>query len=161
MESLDNSLKSNENTVPLKRPVIVAASGYFSPLHSAHIEYLEKSKELGDYLVVIVNNDRQELAKKGAVFIECSERLKIVKSLKCVDMVVESMDQDRSVCETLSILRPDIFTNGGDQSNEGIPEAKTCNLLGIKLVDGLGDKKQSSSAIIARAKLIKDYKNNK
>ncbi len=141
-----------------KMPVIVVASGYFSPLHSSHIEYLELSKALGDILIIVVNNDKQEKLKKGEVFIECSERMKIVRALSCVDMVVEAVDQDRSISITLAILRPNIFTNGGDQFNNGIPEAEICNKLGIKMIDGLGEKKQSSSAIIARAKKIGNYK---
>ena len=37
------------------------------------------------------------------------------------------------------------FGNGGDQNNKSIPESTICNKLNIKLVDGLGDKIQSSS----------------
>jgi cytidyltransferase-like protein len=140
-------------------PVVVVASGYCSPLHSGHVEYLEMSKALGDYLIVVINNDRQEKMKKGSVFIECAERMRVVKALRCVDMVVEAVDRDRSIAKTLAILRPNIFTNGGDQFNGEIPEREICERLGIKMIDGLGDKKQSSSEIIARAKQIADYKN--
>ena len=38
---------------------LVIASGYFNPLHKGHIEYLKRSKELGNSLIVIVNNDVQ------------------------------------------------------------------------------------------------------
>ena len=140
-------------------PVVVVASGYFSPIHSGHLEYLELSKRLGDVLIVIVNNDVQEKLKKGENFMKCSERMKIVKALRCVDMVVESVDTDRSVCKTLTMIRPNIFSNGGDVTNENIAEAAVCQQLGIKMVDKLGDKKNSSSSIIARAKEIPDYKN--
>ncbi len=138
---------------------IVCASLYADPLHSGHIEYLKLSRKLGDRLIVIVNNDNQSILKKGKVFIKCSERIKIIKELRCVDMVVESIDEDRSVCRTLEMLRPDVFTNGGDQFNNAIPEAKICEKLGITLVDGLGSKVQSSSEIIKRAQEIPDYKN--
>ena len=46
---------------------IVAVSGYFDPLHIGHLEYLERSKKLGDYLFVIVNSDYQAKLKKGKV----------------------------------------------------------------------------------------------
>lgn len=141
-----------------KDPVIVVASGYFSPLHSAHVEYLELSAALGDILIVVVNNDYQEKLKKGAIFLESSERMKVVRALRCVDMVVESVDRARDISKTLAILRPHIFTNGGDQTNQSIPETEVCERLNIKMVDGLGEKKQSSSAIIARAREIADYK---
>ncbi len=102
---------------------IVCASGYFNPIHYGHIEYLEKSKQLGDKLIVIVNSDKQSHLKKGASFMPEDERLKIVRSLRCVDAAVLSVDEDRTVCKTLSHLHPDIFTNGGDQNNDTIPEA--------------------------------------
>jgi len=61
---------------------IVVASGYFSPLHAGHVEYLQKSKALGDLLIVIVNNDRQEILKKGKSFMKASEKPRLRKTLK-------------------------------------------------------------------------------
>lgn len=136
----------------MSRKTIVVASGYFNPLHIGHVEYLEKSKQLGDLLVVIVNNDRQTMLKKGKVLISASDRIKVIRALRCVDMVIESVDEDRSVCRTLEAIHPDIFTNGGDQTNERIPESEVCNRLGIQMVDGLGAKVESSSDIVRRAK---------
>ena len=127
---------------------IVVASGYFDPLHIGHIEYLKESKKLGDKLIVIVNNDYQTKLKKGKSFMPCSERVKVVRELECVDIAIESIDKDRTVCETLKILHPDIFTNGGDQNNDSIPEKSICLENNITLVDGLGDKIQSSSWLI-------------
>ncbi len=140
---------------------IVVASGYFSPIHSGHIEYLQKSKDLGDILIVIVNNDRQEILKKGKIFMKAAERVRVVRALECVDVAIESMDEDRTVCKTLAALHPHIFTNGGDQFNDTIPERVTCEKYGIKLVDGLGNKIQSSSGLIENAKKIANYKENK
>lgn len=130
---------------------VVVASGYFDPLHYGHIEYLQKSKDLGDKLIVIVNNDRQAALKKGQPFMPARERVKLVRSLACVDAAIESVDEDRSVCRTLGIVHPDIFTNGGDQKNENIPEAEVCAELGIRMVDGLGEKIQSSSWLLKSA----------
>lgn len=130
---------------------IVCVSGYFSPFHSGHLEYFERSKKLGDKLVVIVNNDKQSYLKKGSSFMKEDERLQIIRSLKCVDYAVISIDEDRTVCKTLESVRPHIFTNGGDQHNTIIPERGICEKLGIKLVDGLGDKIQSSSWLIEGA----------
>ena len=143
----------------MSEKTIVVASGYFSPLHSGHIEYLQKSKALGDILIVIVNNDQQEILKKGKTFMEAAERVRVVRALECVDVAIESMDTDRTVCKTLGSLHPHIFTNGGDQFNDNIPEAETCIKYGIELVDGLGKKIQSSSTLIKNAKKIPDYKN--
>jgi len=130
---------------------IVCASGYFNPIHYGHIEYLEKSKQLGDKLIVIVNSDKQSHLKKGTSFMPENERLKIVRSLRCVDAAILSVDEDRTVCKTLSHLHPDIFTNGGDQNNDIIPEKDICKKMGTKLVDNLGEKIQSSSWLLAKA----------
>lgn len=137
---------------------IVVASGYFDPLHAGHVEYLERSKALGDVLIVIVNNDNQAVLKKGAPFMPASSRVKVLRALKCVDVVVESMDTDRSVCKTLAALHPHIFTNGGDQTNDSIPEAVVCIANGIQMVDCLGEKIDSSSKLIEHAKTIRNYK---
>ena len=138
---------------------IIVCSGYFDPLHAGHVEYLQRSKELGGTLVVIINNDRQASLKKGKPFMPASERIKVIRALACVDLAIESIDEDRTVCKTLAAIHPHIFTNGGDQSNDKIPEAEICNRMGIHLVDGLGDKIQSSSTLIENAKNIKNYKN--
>ena len=130
----------------------VAASGYFDPIHVGHIEYLEKSKALGDKLIVIVNNDNQTCMKKGKPFMSAEDRLKIVKSLKCVDDAFISIDTDSSVCKSLKACNPDIFANGGDRKEEEIPEAKICNELNIEMRDGLGEKIRSSSDLIKNNK---------
>ena len=125
--------------------ITVVASGYFDPLHVGHIEYLEKAKQLGDELVVIVNSDVQAKIKKGRAFMREEDRLKIVKSLKCVDKALISIDNNNSVCESLRLVKPHIFANGGDRKEEEIPEAEVCRELGIEMVDGLGEKIRSSS----------------
>lgn len=127
---------------------VVCASGYFSPLHKGHLEYLERSKKMGDKLVVIVNSDKQSYLKKNSSFMKESERLEIIRSLRCVDYAVISIDDDKTVCKTLECIRPHIFTNGGDQNNNTIPEREICDKLGIELKDGLGEKIQSSSWLI-------------
>jgi cytidyltransferase-like protein len=137
------------------KKIIVVASGYFDPLHVGHIECFELAKRLGDKLVVIVNNDKQSVLKKGFVFMPQEERMQIVKSLKCVDEVFLSIDTDKSVCKSLEYLKPDIFAKGGDRNAGNIPETSVCQRYNIKIVDGLGAKIQSSSD------LIKNYSLNK
>lgn len=127
---------------------IVCVSGYFNPLHAGHIEYFEKSRSLGTKLIVIVNNDKQSMLKKGSSFMTESERLRIIRSLKIVDFAVLSIDEDRTVCKTLESVRPDIFSNGGDQFNDTIPERSVCEKYGISLVDKMGEKIQSSSWLL-------------
>lgn len=131
---------------------VVCVSGYFDCFHKGHLEYLEMAKSLGDKLYVIVNNDEQAAMKKGRAFMPASERVKIIRSIYCVDAAIIAMDKDRTVCETLRLIHPDIFANGGDQNNDTIPERAVCEELGIQLVDGLGEKVQSSSWLLAKAR---------
>ncbi len=135
---------------------IVIVSGYFNPLHKGHIEYLKKSKEQGDYLIVIVNSDYQRELKNSKPFQNQEERLFIVSHLNMVDDVLISIDKDRSVCETIrniyhkyGMSNEISFANGGDQTNDSVPEKIVCDELGIKMVDGLGDKIQSSSWLLS------------
>ena len=129
---------------------VACVSGYFDPIHIGHIEYFKLSRNIADKLMVIVNNDDQATLKKGRPFMPVDERIKIIRELRCVDYVIKSIDTDRTVCKTLESAspRPDYFCNGGDQTNETIPESEVCARLGIKLVDGFGDKIQSSSWLL-------------
>lgn len=137
----------------LKKAVIV--SGYFNPIHKGHIEYFKFAKAVGDVLIVIVNNDHQRALKGSRQFQLEDERLFIISNIKCVDQVFLSIDQDRTVCQTIQLIHKKLgnnyqlaFANGGDQNNNSIPEATICQQLGIDLIDGLGDKIQSSSWLL-------------
>ena len=131
---------------------VVAVSGYFDPLHVGHLEYFEKAKDLGDKLIVLVNNDKQAINKKGYVFMPCEDRMRIVSALSVVDEVVKVIDEDNSVSKTLAMVKPDIFAKGGDRYIYEIPEAEVCKKYGIKIVDGLGEKIRSSSELVKRSK---------
>src|SRR3989344_6589075 len=129
---------------------IVVASGYFDPLHIGHLEYLEKARKLGNKLIVIINNDFQTKMKKGFVFMSQEDRMKIIKALKYVDDVFLSIDNDESVRKSLELLKPNIFSKGGDRKINEIPETPICRKLGIEIVDGLGEKIRASSDLIKK-----------
>tara|TARA_X000000368_G_scaffold333896_1_gene271266 strand:- start:3159 stop:3590 length:432 start_codon:yes stop_codon:yes gene_type:complete len=136
---------------------IVIVSGYFNPLHKGHIEYFHNAKQSFDKLFVIVNNDSQRKLKNSKEFMLQDERKIIVNELKIVDEVFISIDYDRSVCKSLTMISKEyskdnnlFFANGGDQNNKNIPESQLCNKLGIKLLDGLGEKIQSSSWLLKK-----------
>jgi cytidyltransferase-like protein len=132
---------------------IVITSGYFDPIHVGHLECLELARELGDKLVVIVNNDHQATLKKGRAFMPVQDRVKLVAALRCVDEVFLAIDTDASVCNSIegvyneysSVENKIIFAKGGDRMSSEIPEAQLCKRLNIKIVDGLGAKIRSSS----------------
>ena len=127
--------------------VKIAVSGYFDPIHVGHLEYLKMAKALGDTLVVIVNNNHQCVLKKGKFFMDEKDRLEIVKAIKYVDEVFLSVDEDKTVCESLELIRPNIFANGGDRSTAEVPETSICKKYKIEMVDGLGEKIRSSSSL--------------
>jgi len=135
----------------------IIVSGYFNPLHKGHLEYLNHAKAIADKLIVIVNNDRQRELKGSKAFQDEEERVIIISNLKAVDEVVLSIDQGRTVCDTIRQIFEKFgkeydlaFANGGDQSNEIIPEVPVCEELGIALIDGLGEKIQSSSWLLEK-----------
>ena len=130
-----------------KNKIRVAVSGYFDPIHIGHLEYLRMAKELGDSLVVIVNNNYQCKLKKGKHFMDENDRVEIVKALRFVDEVFLSVDKDRTVCKSLEEIKPDVFANGGDRATSEVPETPVCKKFNIKMVDGLGDKIRSSSSL--------------
>ena len=136
-----------------KKAIIV--SGYFNPIHKGHLEYFNSAKALVDELFVIVNSDLQRTLKGSKEFQKEDERLFIVQNIKAVDTAIISIDKDRTVCATIAHLHKHFneaydfgFANGGDQDNNSIPEAPICKQLGIQLIDGLGDKIQSSSWLL-------------
>ncbi|MGL5460783.1 MAG: adenylyltransferase/cytidyltransferase family protein [Cetobacterium sp.] len=125
---------------------IVAVSGGFDTLHIGHIELFKKAKSLGEdvELVVILNTDEFLLKKKGFVFMPLQERKTLLESIKYIDRVFVSIDKDNTVQRSIEAIKPNIFANGGDRHNGEIPEKAICDKYNIKLVDGLGDKIQSS-----------------
>jgi len=131
---------------------IVAASGFFNPIHVGHIEYLERAKKLGDFLIVIVNTDKQVAIKGSTNFMPEDDRLNIVRSLRCVDYALLATDDDGSVCKTLEAIRPHIFAKGGDRNINNIPEFDVCNKLNIEIIDNLGKKIRASSEILKHVK---------
>ena len=136
-----------------KKGMIV--SGYFNPIHKGHIEYFNNAKALTDELFVIVNNDHQRVLKGSKEFQQEAERVFIVSNIRSVDHCILSIDKDRTVCKTIEKIAQDLgseyelsFANGGDQNNNIIPERPICDQMGITLVDGLGNKIQSSSWLL-------------
>ncbi|MBA3047406.1 adenylyltransferase/cytidyltransferase family protein [Patescibacteria group bacterium] len=136
----------------MKKKTIVAVSGYFNPLHVGHLDLIKKAKELGDHLVVIINNDKQVGLKGRIPFMGAKDRAEIIKAIRWVDEVFVSIDKDMTVCKSLQKIKPNIFANGGDRKNlNDIPEYDICKKLNIKLIDGCGKKIRSSSVLIKRA----------
>ena len=122
---------------------VVIVSGFFNPLHGGHLDYLEGAAKMGDRLVVIVNNDNQQLLKKG----------KIMLALRNVDDVILAVDKEPPVIETLKLVADKykeeelIFANGGDRSSDKVvPETEICHKLGIEMKFGVGGVEKADSS---------------
>ncbi len=135
---------------------LVIVSGYFSPLHCGHLDYLEAGASLGDRLIVIVNNDLQQKKKKGKVILPQQDRLRIVKALSIVDEACVAIDDDSSVKKTIESIALKnqqfnlMFANGGDRNQPSdIPEVDVCKEHKIQLIFGVGGstKRDSSTRI--------------
>ena len=141
----------------MSKPKAIIVSGYFNPLHKGHLELFEKAKAAGDQLWVIVNSDHQRELKGSKAFMDQDERLLIVSAIGIVDKALISIDRDKTQCATLADLADKYsyqyelyFANGGDQNKDSIPEVPVCNEKGIGLLEGLGDKIQSSSWLLKK-----------
>jgi len=141
----------------MMKPKAIIVSGYFNPLHKGHLELFEKAKAAGDQLWVVVNSDLQRALKGSKEFMDQDERLLIVSAIGIVDKALISIDKDKTQCATLFDLADKYsgeyelyFANGGDQNNDSIPEVSVCQQKGIGLIEGLGDKIQSSSWLLKK-----------
>lgn len=141
---------------------VVICSGFMNPTTGGHIDYLSEAALLGDYMVVIVNNDNQVKIKGSVPFMNEDQRCKIVQAIKGVDLAVIAKDEDGTVVKSIELIHAEcqkesdilevIFAKGGDRTLENIPEADICNKLGIKMVFGVGGgKTESSSSLISNA----------
>ena len=141
----------------MSKPKAIIVSGYFNPLHKGHLELFEKAKASGDELWVIVNSDLQRELKGSKEFMDENERFIIVKAIGIVDKALISIDKNKTQCATLGNLANIYsgefelyFANGGDKNNDSIPEVHVCKEKGIGLLEGFGDKIQSSSWLLKK-----------
>lgn len=131
----------------------VIVSGFFNPLHGGHLDMIEAAAKLGDYLIVIVNNDIQQVLKKDKIILPEENRARLMRALRDVDEVMIATDTDPPVIKTLeavAVKYPDdelIFANGGDRDSEKvIPETAICRQYGIQMIMGVGGTNKADSS---------------
>tara|TARA_Y100001938_G_scaffold22642_1_gene29284 strand:- start:720 stop:1154 length:435 start_codon:yes stop_codon:yes gene_type:complete len=138
-------------------------SGYFNPIHTGHLDYIEGAKQRCDLLYVIVNSDRQVDIKGSKQFMDEVSRLRIVRALAYVNKAMVSIDDDPTVCRSIRSIHKqycddpfvsDIyFMNGGDRGQGTVPEAEVCEELDIKMIYNVGGlKTESSSSLLQRVR---------
>lgn len=130
---------------------LIFTNGCFDILHSAHVEYLKKSRELGDKLIVGLNSDASVKKLKGMdrPVNNQEDRMAVLKSLKWVDEVI--LFDEETPYELIKKLKPDIITKGGDyKENEvvGNDLAQVVilpyieNYSTTKVINDLSDRRQ-------------------
>jgi glycerol-3-phosphate cytidylyltransferase/D-beta-D-heptose 7-phosphate kinase/D-beta-D-heptose 1-phosphate adenosyltransferase len=142
---------------PAKASIV---SGYFNPLHQGHLDLFEAARERSGYLIVVVNNDKQQVLKKGRVIQSEEVRVRIVAALRVVEKVYVAVEDGHGINGTFDLIRADFpdteleFCNGGDRRDiESLPveEIEAAARNNIRMVYGIGgtDKADSSTRIVA------------
>lgn len=132
---------------------IIIESGFFNPLHGGHLDMIEAGAKLGDKLIVIVNNDAQQVMKKGKVILTAENRARLIGALRDVDEVLISVDEDPTVIKSLEVVAQKypndelVFANGGDRDSEkAIPEGDVCRRYNIEMIFGVGGTEKADSS---------------
>tara|TARA_B100001113_G_scaffold148211_1_gene121579 strand:- start:640 stop:1098 length:459 start_codon:yes stop_codon:yes gene_type:complete len=130
-------------------------TGGFDPIHSGHLQYFKRAKDLSNYLVVGLNGDPWLKRKKGQYFQSWTERADIIRHLDMVDAVISWNDKDNSACgaiaKCLEISTEVVFCNGGDRGKTNTPEFdRYKDDPRVRFEFGIGgtDKMNSSSWIL-------------
>jgi len=126
---------------------VVLANGAFDLLHVGHVRYLQAARQLGDILVVAINDDDSVRRLKGPrrpVF-PLEERMELVAALEGIDFVTSFSEDDvRAVIRT---LKPDVHAKGTDYTRETVPERDEVSSYGGR-VEICGDPKDHSTSSV-------------
>lgn len=134
----EKAVKQSGNYVATLKDVqetVVFTNGCFDILHPGHIEYLKKSKTLGDRLVVGLNSDSSVKRLKGnsRPFNNETHRKMMLESLAFVDEVI-IFDEDTPY-DLIYKLKPDIITKGGDYEEKQVVGHDIAKVVILPLVD--------------------------
>jgi cytidyltransferase-like protein len=125
----------------LKGKKIVATSMFFDPPHPGHVSCILESKKFGDVLVIIIDGDTRAANKKGKAFMPAIDRADIADALKGVDYVVIHEDPDAWHCaDAIKIVRPDVFTKGGDRDEKNRNDPKSGLKWEADIIEGYGGR---------------------
>ena len=113
-------LREIVKTLHLNGKKIVFTNGCFDILHIGHVDYLRKSKALGDILIVGLNSDDSVKRLKGETrpINNLASRAAVLEALVMVDYVV-AFEEDTPY-EVIKALKPDVYTKGGDYNMNNV-----------------------------------------
>lgn len=116
-----------------KGKTFAATNGCFDILHIGHARYLQATKKLADFSIVMLNSDKSVKLIKGdsRPINNQSDRAELLTALSCVDYVV--LFEEKSPAELLGKIKPDIYTKGADYTLETLPERDIVEKNGIKV----------------------------
>jgi rfaE bifunctional protein nucleotidyltransferase chain/domain len=131
---------------------VILANGCFDLLHAGHVRYLDGAKQLGGFLVVAINSDRQVRGLKGPdrPYINEAERAEIISAFRFVDLV--TVFDEPNVEAIIAAIRPDFHAKGTDYTTESVPERETVIRYGGRVAI-VGDPKDHSSTDLIAAVL--------
>lgn len=111
----------------------VLTVGVYDYFHLGHLRLFKNARELGDYLIVAVQDGNFILKTKpdAKVLYTTEQRKELVGALRVVDEVVTYTDID----VTIKNIDFDVFAIGEDQNHDGFQRAiKWCNEHGKRVV---------------------------
>ena len=128
--------------------VVVTTNGCFDVLHLGHLRYLQAARQLGDLLVVAVNNDSsvRQLKGENRPLVPEAERAEMLAGLECVDYV--AIFPELTPIELLAELKPSIHVKGGDYKLEQLVERDVVEANGGKVIVGLNVPGKSTTNLI-------------
>lgn len=109
-----SEIKQIRDLLKKQNKKVVFTNGVFDLIHSGHVDYLVKAKEMGDVLIVALNSDSSVKRIKGdkrPILLQ-NERAFIVSNLKPVDYV--TFFEEDTPAEIINDLIPDVLVKGAD-----------------------------------------------
>jgi len=133
--------KLTEEDVKSVEKKVVFTNGCFDILHKGHIDYLKKSKALGDKLIVGLNSDKSvsKLKGKGRPINNQEDRKSVLEALSFVDEVI--IFSSDTPYELIKQIEPDIITKGGDYTVEQVVGNDLAEVVIIPLTEGYSTTK--------------------
>jgi D-beta-D-heptose 7-phosphate kinase/D-beta-D-heptose 1-phosphate adenosyltransferase len=115
---------------------VVFTNGCFDILHKGHIDYLIKSKQLGDKLIVGLNSDASVSRLKGSdrPINKQEDRKYVLENLGCVDQVI--IFEEDTPYELIKKIKPNIITKGGDYQYSNVVGNDLAEVILVPFVDG-------------------------
>jgi len=144
----------------MKKYDIMILSGGFDPIHKGHVRLFKAAKNMADKVIIGLNSDKWLVKKKEKVFMNYAERAEILMAFKYVDQIIAFNDDDGTAMDLLvriQRLYPECnlaFGNGGNRTENNVPEKGFCNAYKIDLIWQLGGGKVQNSDKLIEA-LIK------